>query len=112
VARAADDMAPDGKPTPPGETKGEASPEGVPRAGRSRQGRLQRQALKVVVGTLALLPAARTGFRFLTDRLGANPIAEAMNQLGYWTLVLLVVTLAGCGGCWDFARFSRAACIS
>jgi sulfoxide reductase heme-binding subunit YedZ len=50
--------------------------------------------LKLAVGTLALSPAALTTFRFVTDRLGANPIAEAMNQFGYWTLVLLLASLA------------------
>ena len=43
--------------------------------------------LKLGVGAAALAPAALTTLRFLTDRLGANPIAEAMNQLGLWTLI-------------------------
>jgi sulfoxide reductase heme-binding subunit YedZ len=46
------------------------------------------------VGILALLPPAITTFRFVTDQLGANPIAEAMNSYGYWALVLLLATLA------------------
>ncbi|HEY0713106.1 MAG TPA: protein-methionine-sulfoxide reductase heme-binding subunit MsrQ [Polyangia bacterium] len=50
--------------------------------------------MKLGVGTLALLPAGLTTYQFLTDQLGANPIAEAMNKYGYWTLVLLLATLA------------------
>ena len=43
---------------------------------------------------VALLPAARIGVLLLGGDLGANPIAEAMNRLGFWTLTLLLVTLA------------------
>ena len=43
---------------------------------------------------VALLPAARIGVQALNGDLGANPIAEAMNRLGFWTLTLLLVTLA------------------
>jgi sulfoxide reductase heme-binding subunit YedZ len=49
---------------------------------------------KPVIGVAAFVPAAVIAFRFLTDRLGANPIAEAMNQLGLWTLILLLASLA------------------
>ena len=49
---------------------------------------------KVAVGVVALLPAARIGVLLLGGDLGANPIAEAMNRLGFWTLTLLLVTLA------------------
>jgi sulfoxide reductase heme-binding subunit YedZ len=49
---------------------------------------------KLFVGVLALLPAARIGWLALDGDLGANPIAEAMNRLGFWTLTLLLVTLA------------------
>jgi methionine sulfoxide reductase heme-binding subunit len=55
--------------------------------------RPRRGLIKVVVATLASLPAAFLLFRLLTDRLGANPIAEVMNQLGFWTLTLLLATL-------------------
>jgi sulfoxide reductase heme-binding subunit YedZ len=48
----------------------------------------------VGLGAAAYLPAAWVVVRFLSDRLGANPIAEAMNQLGFWTLTLLLSTLA------------------
>ena len=50
--------------------------------------------LKAGVGVSALIPAGVIAFRFFTGRLGANPIAEAMNDLGLWTLILLLATLA------------------
>ncbi len=50
--------------------------------------------LKPAVGVAGLVPAGLVTFKFLTGRLGANPIAEAMNQLGFWTLVLLLASLA------------------
>lgn len=62
--------------------------------GRSKSSKRRRLILKIVVGVLALTPAAGTIFRFFTDQLGANPIAEAMNELGLWTLILLCATLA------------------
>lgn len=40
-----------------------------------------------------LLALAQLGHRLVTHRLGANPIATALNQLGLLTLVLLVATL-------------------
>ena len=40
------------------------------------------------------VPAARVGWLLAHNRLGANPIAEAMNRLGFWTLVLLLTSLA------------------
>jgi methionine sulfoxide reductase heme-binding subunit len=49
---------------------------------------------KLAIGVLALVPAARIGFLVLNGDLGANPIAEAMNRLGFWTLTLLLATLA------------------
>lgn len=64
------------------------------RGARSQAGKWRRRALKVGVGAVALFPAAGTIFRFLTDQLGPNPIAEAMNELGLWTLITLLATLA------------------
>jgi sulfoxide reductase heme-binding subunit YedZ len=55
---------------------------------------LRQRLPKMVVGFVGLLPVARTGWLFFTNDLGANPIAEAMNQLGFWTLTLLVASLA------------------
>jgi sulfoxide reductase heme-binding subunit YedZ len=40
-----------------------------------------------------LLALAQLGYRVATHRLGANPIATALNQLGLLALVLLVATL-------------------
>jgi sulfoxide reductase heme-binding subunit YedZ len=49
---------------------------------------------KLAIGALALAPAARIGWLAWAGALGANPIAEAMNRLGFWTLTLLLVTLS------------------
>ena len=49
---------------------------------------------KLAIGVLALVPAARIGLLALNGDLGANPIAEAMNRLGFWTLTLLLATLS------------------
>jgi sulfoxide reductase heme-binding subunit YedZ len=49
---------------------------------------------KLAIGALALVPAARIGWLAGAGELGPNPIAEAMNRLGFWTLTLLLVTLA------------------
>jgi sulfoxide reductase heme-binding subunit YedZ len=51
--------------------------------------------LKPVVFVAVVVPVAGTAFRLLTGRLGANPIAEAMNELGLWTLIWLLASL-GC----------------
>ncbi len=63
-------------------------------AGRSRGSKLRRRLLKVGLAVLAYLPIAWLVVRFLTDRLGANPIAEVLNRMGFWTLTLLMATLA------------------
>jgi sulfoxide reductase heme-binding subunit YedZ len=55
---------------------------------------LRDRLLKLGIGVAALIPAARTGWRFYAGALGPNPIAEALNQLGFWTLVLLLTGLA------------------
>ena len=62
-------------------------------ARRSRAA-LHTRLAKLAIGVLALVPAARIGALALQGDLGANPIAEAMNRLGFWTLTLLLVTLA------------------
>jgi sulfoxide reductase heme-binding subunit YedZ len=64
------------------------------RGGRSAGSKRRRLLLKLGVGALALTPAAVIAVRFLTGRLGANPIAAAMNQVGLWTLIMLLATLA------------------
>ncbi len=50
--------------------------------------------LKVAIGVAALVPAARVGWRFYAGALGPNPIAAALNRLGFWTLTLLLASLA------------------
>jgi len=55
---------------------------------------LTSRLAKLAIGLLALVPAARIGWLASAGALGANPIAEAMNRLGFWTLTLLLATLA------------------
>src|SRR6476660_9564877 len=55
---------------------------------------LASRLAKLAIGVVALVPAARIGWLAGTGALGANPIAEAMNRLGFWTLTLLLVTLS------------------
>jgi sulfoxide reductase heme-binding subunit YedZ len=57
----------------------------------SRQARI---GLKSVVWGIALSPLLLLLYRFLTDRLGANPISYATNLLGDTTLQLLLASLA------------------
>jgi sulfoxide reductase heme-binding subunit YedZ len=64
----------------------------VPAAGRRRRRTLTW--VKWGVGVAAVLPAARLGWLLAHDGLGANPVAEAMNRLGWWTLILLLASLA------------------
>src|SRR5437764_1277412 len=59
----------------------------------ARAARLSRK-LKPVVWVAAALPAIRTALFLVLGRLGTNPIAEAMNELGLWTLVILLTSLA------------------
>lgn len=51
-------------------------------------------AAKVAVWGLCLTPAALLVWRAFTDGLGANPIEFITLRTGFWTLVLLMVTLA------------------
>jgi sulfoxide reductase heme-binding subunit YedZ len=55
---------------------------------------LRSRLAKLAIGVMALVPAARIGWLAGAGALGANPIAEAMNRLGFWTLTLLLVTLS------------------
>jgi sulfoxide reductase heme-binding subunit YedZ len=50
--------------------------------------------LKPVVGVAAAVPAARIAVLLVADELGANPIAEVLNRLGWWSLVGVLATLA------------------
>lgn len=58
----------------------------------ARPARLAWLVPAVVTG--GLIPAAALGVRAARGALGANPIAEALNQLGALTLALLVASLA------------------
>src|SRR5205807_1254977 len=50
--------------------------------------------LKPAVLTGGLVPLAAIGLRLARGALGANPIAEALNELGLMALVFLVASLA------------------
>ncbi|MEO5936465.1 MAG: protein-methionine-sulfoxide reductase heme-binding subunit MsrQ [Terriglobales bacterium] len=50
--------------------------------------------LKVVVWVLCLTPIAGLVYRGLMGELSANPIEKVLNDLGFWTLTLLVSSLA------------------
>jgi len=49
---------------------------------------------KLGIGLAAMVPATRTAWLAFHGGLGPNPIAEALNRLGLWTLTLLLCTLA------------------
>ncbi len=55
----------------------------------------RRRWLKPLTGLLGMVPAGVIAFRFFTGGLGANPIERALNQVGLWTLILLLTSL-GC----------------
>jgi len=55
---------------------------------------LRERIAKVAIGVAAMVPAAGTAWQAFHAELGPNPIAEALNQLGLWTLILLLATLA------------------
>jgi len=48
---------------------------------------------KAILFALCLLPLAKIGLDALDAKLTANPIAEVMNRLGFWTLSFLVLSL-------------------
>jgi methionine sulfoxide reductase heme-binding subunit len=60
---------------------------------RSRR-KVVLKAAKLGTALVAAIPAARVGWLLAHDQLGANPIAEAMNKLGFWALTLLLASLA------------------
>jgi len=49
---------------------------------------------KVGIFVASLLPLANLALDAIHSKLTANPIAEAMNRLGFWTLSFLVLSLA------------------
>lgn len=50
--------------------------------------------MKPALFVACLLPLAYVGWKFTTDRLGANPIRELEIETGLWTLRFLAVTLS------------------
>ncbi len=48
---------------------------------------------KAVLFVACLLPLAKIGLDALDAKLTANPVAEVMNRLGFWTLSFLVLSL-------------------
>jgi methionine sulfoxide reductase heme-binding subunit len=63
-------------------------------APRPRRPRKPLAWLKPVCLALGLLPLAKLGWDAGAGQLGANPIAEGMNRLGFWTLTFLALSLA------------------
>jgi sulfoxide reductase heme-binding subunit YedZ len=51
-------------------------------------------AIRAAIWVLALAPAGLIIVDYLRDQLGANPIEEVMHRLGWWALVLLLISLA------------------
>jgi sulfoxide reductase heme-binding subunit YedZ len=55
----------------------------------------RRRWIRPVAFILCLVPLGKIAFdAFLGGGLGANPIEEILNRLGWWTLTLLTITLA------------------
>jgi sulfoxide reductase heme-binding subunit YedZ len=52
-----------------------------------------RRIARVAIFSACCLPLALLGRDALGGGLGANPIAEILNRLGFWTLVLLLLAL-------------------
>jgi sulfoxide reductase heme-binding subunit YedZ len=59
---------------------------------RARAGRPPRW-LPPVTAAVGLLPLLKLVLDALASRLGANPIAEGLNRLGFWTLAFLTLSL-------------------
>jgi sulfoxide reductase heme-binding subunit YedZ len=49
--------------------------------------------LPPLTAAIGLLPLAKLAFEGLTGRLGANPIAEGLDRLGFWTLAFVTLSL-------------------
>ncbi|MGZ5010612.1 MAG: sulfite oxidase heme-binding subunit YedZ [Methylobacter sp.] len=49
--------------------------------------------VKITVFMLALIPLVKLGIGTYFDNLGANPIEKITRSTGYWTLVLLLISL-------------------
>jgi methionine sulfoxide reductase heme-binding subunit len=64
-----------------------------PARGARQPGHAARVVKPALFGA-CLVPLAYIGWKFATDRLGANPIRELEIETGLWTLRLLAATLA------------------
>ncbi len=53
-----------------------------------------RRWLKPLCLALGLAPIAKLAWDAAAGQLGANPVAEGMNRLGFWTLTFLALSLA------------------
>ena len=53
----------------------------------------RRRLLVPAAVAIGLLPLAKLVFDAATGGLGQNPIAEALNRLGYWTLLFLALSM-------------------
>ena len=51
-------------------------------------------AARAMIWVLALVPAGLIVVDFLRGQLGANPIEEVLHRLGWWALVILLISLA------------------
>jgi sulfoxide reductase heme-binding subunit YedZ len=60
----------------------------------SVQARTRFRLLKAATFALACLPLAKLVLDGALGRLGANPIQEVLDRLGFWTLALLALSLA------------------
>jgi methionine sulfoxide reductase heme-binding subunit len=60
---------------------------------RSPAPRVAPRTLAAVAFALCLLPFGKLAVDGLLGRLGANPIAEGLNRLGFWTLTFLTLSL-------------------
>jgi sulfoxide reductase heme-binding subunit YedZ len=61
---------------------------------RNRQGlQVPPRVVKAIAFALLLAPLAKLAADGFTGGLGANPIAEGMNRLGFWTLTCLTLSL-------------------
>lgn len=59
-----------------------------------RDYRGQLSSLKSVVFIALFMPAAWVAYKFATNRLGAQPLQEALLEIGQWTLRLVFLALA------------------
>jgi len=67
---------------------------GVPDRSRTSVRTLSLRALKPAALALGCAPLGKLAADAFTGGLGANPISEALNRLGFWTLTFLALSLA------------------